>query len=101
MKNKRFVTSFVALLLAPASTGWAASNKDRVGFGNRSNEQAYPQATETKQYCTEINAKVQPGKDKERSSDEVQQQSCQASQAVRPAEEARAELRKVERSPHN
>jgi|1048.fasta_scaffold35054_2 hypothetical protein len=101
MKKNALIVALGTLLVAPVTVSLAASNKDRIGLGTRKAESQTPQATETKQYCTSTNAKVQPGKGKERSQDDSLNQVCQSAPSTRSPDEVRAETRKVEREPNN
>ncbi|NBW80281.1 hypothetical protein EBR21_00870 [bacterium] len=101
MKKNALFVAFGVLFVAPVTVSLAASNKDRIGLGTRKAESQTPQASETKQYCTDTNAKVQPGKGKERSQDDNQGQVCQTNPVTRSPDEVRAETRKVEREPNN
>lgn len=102
MRRNWKIAAIVLSLLTPVTVSLAASNKDRVGFGTaRKSDDQHPQASETKQYCTELNAKVQPGRTKERVQDDAASQACQNAPATRSADEVRSEYRKVERSPNN
>lgn len=101
MKINSKVVALGFLVLLPTSIVFAASNVDRVrSFSGRGSEEQRPQASETKQYCTELNAKVQGGKEKERSTDETTM-LCKSAPTVRSSEEARVEDRKIERNPGN
>lgn len=102
MRSNWKIAAIVLSLLAPVTVSLAASNKDRVGFGSsRKTEDQHPQATETKQYCTELSTRVQPGRAKERVQDDAAAQACQNVPATRSSEEVRSEYRKVERNPNN
>jgi len=101
MKKNLVFLVMGAVCLAPNGECLAASNNERVGLGTRKGEEQHPQATETKQYCTESGVKVSAGRNKERTQEESASQTCQPTTDVRSAEEARAELRKVERGPNN
>lgn len=101
MKKSLTIAAFSLMIVAPVTVSLAATNKDRVGLGIRKSEEQHPQATETKQYCTEVSAKVQVGRNKDRSQDEVLAQTCQSAPSTRTAEEVRAETRKIERNPNN
>lgn len=101
MKKNLVFLVMSSVCLAPVGESLAASNKERVGLGTRKGEEQHPQATETKQYCTESGVKIRAGRSKERTQEEGSSQACQPTTDVRSAEEARAEFRKVERSPNN
>ncbi|MEN9809145.1 MAG: hypothetical protein RLZZ488_712 [Pseudomonadota bacterium] len=101
MKKSLKIAALGLLALAPVTVSLAASNADRVGLGFRKSQEQHPQATETKQYCVEGNARIQAGREKERVGDEAAAQACQSAPSVRTAEEARAETRKIERNPNN
>jgi len=87
----------------PAGLGWAATNKDRINIGTRKSEEQPPQATETRQFCTEGTTRVRTaaGRDKESMPEAVQTTTCTSAPVSRSTDEARAESRKVERSPDN
>lgn len=97
------ILALIALVVAvPTGEAFAASNKDRIGLGNRKSEEQPPQATETRQFCTEGSARIKTaGKEKETVQDSQQSASCSMTPASRSSEEARVESRKVERSPDN
>ena len=101
--KKTSILALIALAVAvPAGDSFAASNKDRVGIGNRKSEEQPPQASETRQFCTEGSARIKTaGKEKEVVQDSQQSASCSMIPASRSSEEARLESRKVERSPDN
>lgn len=101
MKKSLTIAAFSLMIVAPVTVSLAATNKDRVGLGIRKTEEQHPQATETKQYCTEVSSKVQVGRNKDRSQDEAQAQTCQSAPSTRTADEVRAESRKIERNPNN
>jgi hypothetical protein len=101
--KKSSILALIALAVAvPEGVSFAASNKDRVGIGNRKSEEQPPQASETRQFCTEGSARIKTaGKEKEVVQDSQQSASCSMTPASRSSEEARLESRKVERSPDN
>lgn len=101
--RKSMILAALALATAvPAGEVLAASNKDRIGIGNRKSEEQPPQASETRQFCTETSSRaIAPGKTKETSQDTPQAVSCSENPNSRSSDEARAESRKVERSPDN
>ncbi|MFZ9521315.1 MAG: hypothetical protein ACO3A4_12640 [Silvanigrellaceae bacterium] len=101
MKKNALILAFGVMLVAPVTVSLAASNKDRIGLGTRKTESQTPQATETKQYCTETTAKIQPGRGKEVNQSDAQSQVCQSAPVTRSADEVRSETRKVEREPNN
>jgi len=101
--KKSPILALIALAVAvPIGDSFAASNKDRIGLGNRKSEEQPPQASETRQFCTEGSARIKTaGKEKEMGQDSRQSASCSMTPASRSSEEARLESRKVERSPDN
>jgi hypothetical protein len=101
MKKSLVFLVFSAVCVGQAGEVLAATNKDRIGFGVRKGEEQHPQATETKQFCTETGVKVRAGRYKEGTRDESAAQACQSTPEVRSAEESRLEMRKVERNPRN
>jgi hypothetical protein len=101
MKKSLVFLVFSAVCVVQAGEVLAASNKDRVGFGVRKGQEQYPQATETKQFCTETGVKMTAGRGKERTDQDGAAPACQNAPEVRSAEESRLEMRKVERNPKN
>jgi alkanesulfonate monooxygenase SsuD/methylene tetrahydromethanopterin reductase-like flavin-dependent oxidoreductase (luciferase family) len=103
MKNVLVLALLGVAIGVPAGHGFAASNKDRITIGTRKSEEQPPQATETRQYCTEGATRVRTaaGRDKESMPEAVQTTICTSAPVSRSSDEARAETRKVERSPDN
>ncbi|MEY4065797.1 MAG: hypothetical protein RIR26_2005 [Pseudomonadota bacterium] len=103
MKKTLIVALLSMAAAVPAGLGWAATNKDRINIGTRKSEEQPPQATETRQYCTEASNRVRTtaGREKESVSEPVQNTVCTSAPVSRSSDEARAESRKVERSPDN
>jgi hypothetical protein len=102
MKSAIFLVAVAVALTAPAFEADAASNRDRIGLGNRKSEEQPPQASETRQFCTQGSVRVKTaGSEKSAIDDASQSASCSNMPASRTSEEARAEARKVERIPDN
>lgn len=102
MKRAVLLVAVAVGLTAPSIESHAASNKDRVGLGNRKSEEQPPQASETRQFCTQGSVRVKTaGTEKESIQDAAQSASCSNTPVSRTSDEARAESRKVERSPDN
>lgn len=102
MKKTTLLSALALSVASIAGSAYAASNKDRIGIGNRKSEEQPPQATETRQFCTEASARTSsPGKMKEVGQEGQQIAACSAVPTTRTSDEARAESRKVERSPDN
>lgn len=102
MKKSSRLSALVVAVASISGLASAASNKDRIGIGTRKSEEQPPQATETRQFCTESASRASsPGKSKEVVQEGQAVTRCSSLPVSRTSEEARMEVRKIERSPDN
>lgn len=104
MKISLFIGIFAVCAATPTGAVYAASNKERVGLGNRKSQEQTPEASATQQFCVRDSQKiVTVGSGLEQNTIRTGESSvtCSNTPASRSVEESRAEARKIERDPGN
>jgi len=104
MKNSLIIGIFAMCCAAPLGSAFAASNKERVGLGNRKYQEQPPEAAVTQQFCVRDSQKIVTigaGLEQNTVRQGEATVTCSSTPASRSVEESRAEARKIERDPAN
>ena len=104
MKNSVIMCVFAICCAVPMGSAFAASNKERVGLGNRKYQEQPPEAAATQQFCVRNSQKVVTvGAGLEQNAVRQGEASvtCSSTPASRSVDESRAEARKIGRDPGN
>jgi len=104
MKISLIIGIFALCSTVVTMEAMAASNKERVGLGNRKYQEQPPEASPNQQFCVRDSQKVVTvgaGIEQNAVRHGEASMTCSNTPASRSVEEARDEARKIERNPGN